>query len=245
MGALQNHLCPVSEYSAPGPGAPRGIARVVLARTSDPPCFSVIAIPKMALPFSPARDVSGRRTFARKRVDPKGARARVDGARPARQRASSKSGSRDPRRPDSVIRRPAGARHVRAGTTRTPRRRVQSVRDRNLHQPMVGRDNVQTLSSMRFPKRSKARNSGGKRLASKPHAIASALPARRPSSESCELAQSPTVLTHGARENWVAGEDVVAGQRRRLIGDLVGTRHLLARQHIHAVLFQRRRRATR
>ena len=41
MGAEQNHLCPSSAYSPP----PRGSARVTLARTSLPPCFSVMAMP--------------------------------------------------------------------------------------------------------------------------------------------------------------------------------------------------------
>ncbi len=45
MGAETNHLWPVSRYSWPGPSAPTGTARVELARTSDPPCFSVRAMP--------------------------------------------------------------------------------------------------------------------------------------------------------------------------------------------------------
>ena len=54
IGAEQNHLCPTSSYSAPGPPPFRGRALVVLARTSEPPCFSVIAMPHSALPFSAA-----------------------------------------------------------------------------------------------------------------------------------------------------------------------------------------------
>ena len=47
-------------YSAPGPPPFSGTATVVLARTSEPPCFSVIAIPQIAEPFSAAVfDVSG------------------------------------------------------------------------------------------------------------------------------------------------------------------------------------------
>src|SRR4029077_19967613 len=42
IGAEQNHLCPVSRYS---PSPPAGTAQVVFARTSEPPCFSVIPIP--------------------------------------------------------------------------------------------------------------------------------------------------------------------------------------------------------
>ena len=58
-GAEQNHLCPRSRYSAPGPPPSTGVAVVVLARTSEPPCFSVIAMPHSALAFPPARSSSG------------------------------------------------------------------------------------------------------------------------------------------------------------------------------------------
>jgi hypothetical protein len=45
IGAEQNHLCPVSSHI---PSAPAGAAVVVLARTSLPPCFSVMAMPHSA-----------------------------------------------------------------------------------------------------------------------------------------------------------------------------------------------------
>ena len=45
MGADMNHLCPVMRYSAPGPPLPAGTARVLLARTSVPPCFWVMPMP--------------------------------------------------------------------------------------------------------------------------------------------------------------------------------------------------------
>ena len=51
MGAEVNHLWPRSVYT---PGSAVGVAVVVLARTSEPPCFSVIAMPHLALPFSAA-----------------------------------------------------------------------------------------------------------------------------------------------------------------------------------------------
>src|ERR1700726_892652 len=54
IGAEQNHLWPVISYSPPAPPPLSAHARVVLARTSEPPCFSVIAIPVIALPFSVA-----------------------------------------------------------------------------------------------------------------------------------------------------------------------------------------------
>uniref|UniRef100_A0A6J5ZXM0 Unannotated protein n=1 Tax=freshwater metagenome TaxID=449393 RepID=A0A6J5ZXM0_9ZZZZ len=53
-GAEQNHLWPVISYSAAGPPPFSGLAVVVLALTSEPPCFSVIAIPQIAEPFSDA-----------------------------------------------------------------------------------------------------------------------------------------------------------------------------------------------
>ena len=54
IGAEQNHLWPVTSYSAPAPPPLSGTAAVVLARTSEPPCFSVIAIPARAPAFSGA-----------------------------------------------------------------------------------------------------------------------------------------------------------------------------------------------
>ena len=48
IGAEQNHLWPTSSYSAPGRRRSAASPTVVLARTSEPPCFSVIAIPQRA-----------------------------------------------------------------------------------------------------------------------------------------------------------------------------------------------------
>ena len=54
MGADVNHLWPLMLYAAPGPTTPAatGTAVVVLARTSDPPCFSVMDIPIVQPSFS-------------------------------------------------------------------------------------------------------------------------------------------------------------------------------------------------
>ena len=54
IGAEKNHLWPVISYSAPGPPLSRGRATVTLARTSEPPCFSVIPIPASAPSFPAA-----------------------------------------------------------------------------------------------------------------------------------------------------------------------------------------------
>ena len=59
IGAEQNHLWPVSSYSPPAPPPFSGTAAVVLARTSEPPCFSVIAIPHSAPAFSGAGTIRG------------------------------------------------------------------------------------------------------------------------------------------------------------------------------------------
>src|SRR6185312_14209519 len=48
MGAEQNHLCPVIRYSRE---LPIRSARVVLARTSEPPCFSVMPMPSSTPDF--------------------------------------------------------------------------------------------------------------------------------------------------------------------------------------------------
>jgi hypothetical protein len=53
MGADVNHLWPRMLYGAPGPvAAVTGVAVVVLARTSEPPCFSVMDIPMVQPSFS-------------------------------------------------------------------------------------------------------------------------------------------------------------------------------------------------
>jgi hypothetical protein len=48
IGAEKNHLWPVISYSPPGPPPSIARATVVFARTSEPPCFSVIPIPQSA-----------------------------------------------------------------------------------------------------------------------------------------------------------------------------------------------------
>ena len=51
MGADMNHLWPVTMYSAPEPRLPTGSAFVVAARTSVPPCFSVMPMPRVTALF--------------------------------------------------------------------------------------------------------------------------------------------------------------------------------------------------
>jgi len=58
-GAEKNHLWPVSRWARPPGSEAVGTARVVLARTSEPPCFSVIPMPKVSPDFSPGAIVRG------------------------------------------------------------------------------------------------------------------------------------------------------------------------------------------
>ena len=54
-------MWPVSRYAAPDTGpSPVGSAQVVLARTSEPPCFSVMPIPQSAPSFSATGSSAGR-----------------------------------------------------------------------------------------------------------------------------------------------------------------------------------------
>ena len=53
IGAEQNHLWPVNaKHSAPPTDSLSGVARLVFARTSVPPCFSVMAMPIVRPVFS-------------------------------------------------------------------------------------------------------------------------------------------------------------------------------------------------
>ena len=45
IGAEKNHLWPVTAMRWPQASWPSGSARVVFARTSEPPCFSVMPMP--------------------------------------------------------------------------------------------------------------------------------------------------------------------------------------------------------
>ena len=51
IGAEVNHLCPRRVYS---PSTEVGVASVTFARTSEPPCFSVMPMPASAPRFSPS-----------------------------------------------------------------------------------------------------------------------------------------------------------------------------------------------
>ena len=137
IGADMNHLWPVSSYSAPGPPPFTGRATVVLARTSVPPCFSVIPIPARA-PALPRR-----RRVARVVAGGEEARLPLGGQlRLGAQRRDHRVGHRD-RAADPGL----GLRHaheggaagdVGAGPRVLPGRAVQLVLDRGAQQLVPG-----------------------------------------------------------------------------------------------------------
>src|SRR5258708_30015379 len=61
IGAEQNHLCPASSNSP----SPRGTARDELARRSEPPCLSVIAMPIVTARFCARGSGRGSESHAR------------------------------------------------------------------------------------------------------------------------------------------------------------------------------------
>jgi len=52
IGADRNHLWPVIRKRGPQWSSPSGTASLVLARTSEPPCFSVMPMPMVKALFS-------------------------------------------------------------------------------------------------------------------------------------------------------------------------------------------------
>ena len=118
IGAEQNHLWPVSSYSPPGPPRPSARARVVFARTSEPPCFSVIAMPTSAPGLvgggTNARVVVGRRRCAAPTPPP----ARAGRAAPAPPSRSSRWDSRARPRPARARRTARRARRARPAADR-------------------------------------------------------------------------------------------------------------------------------
>ena len=120
-------------YSAPAPPPFSARATVVLARTSEPPCFSVIAMPAIAEPFSAA---GMRHRVVRRRGDqrlPLGRQLRLRA-----QRGHHREGHRDRAGEAGLglhrghVQRGAG--DVRRGLGAPPRQRVQLVLHAHPHQ---------------------------------------------------------------------------------------------------------------
>ena len=176
IGAEVNHLCPCRVYSPSTDGRRR--ASVTLARTSEPPCFSVIPMPASAPAFSRDRAQPGVVGRRRRAAASTPWRSRRRPAAPAPRRTSSRSGSRGPAR--SATRRRSRRRGARgrAASSDVPGRRLQAVADRRA-------PSASATTGGSAPRRCGCRSgrsgtsSGSCRLASIPCSRASAEPATR------------------------------------------------------------------
>lgn len=181
IGAEQNHLCPVSRYS---PSADSGSARVVFDRTSVPPCFSVMPIPRSAPPLSPAgRSPSSYTCEVSSGSQTAAAAGSVRSAGTAAW--VIESGQPWPASACVQTRKPAARR------TCPPGRSQASVRPAETACPSSRcQAGWNSTSSTRFPYRSWVRSRGGFSFACVPHRCACAEPADRPSRTSPARASS-------------------------------------------------------
>ena len=224
IGAEQNHLWPVSSYSAPGPPRPSARARVVLARTSEPPCFSVIAMPKSAPVFSAAGRMRGsyavRRRCAAPTRRPAPAGARSAGT-PSR---SSRWGSRGRPRPATCTKKSAARATCAPGRGSRQGSACSSCCDGRAHELVPGGMELDLVDAVaEAVVRAQHRRVRGwpddpRRCASPPtigaeRARGAPAPSPRP------RARAPRTSTRSVAKS------VVALERRRLVQHLVGRRH--------------------
>ncbi len=181
IGAEQNHLCPVSSYV---PSSASGRADVWFARTSLPPCFSVIPIPNSA----PALRCAGRRSRSYTSDVSRGSHSAASSG--SVRRAGTAACVIDSGQPlpasTCVHTRKAAARRT------CPPGRVQAV-VRPADTPFPSsrcQDGWNSTSSTRLPYRSCVRSRGGFSLASAPHSCTWAEPEVRPSPDSSPSASS-------------------------------------------------------
>ena len=138
MGADMNHLWPVSAYSSPAAMT----ARVVLARTSLPPCFSVMPMPKVTDVLVPERDEAGIVAARADLRQPLGQPLGIgrESRRPMRASSSAGRYGRPPRpRWQTAWRRAPpsdGARRML--DRRVPGRRVEAVLHARRHEGVIG-----------------------------------------------------------------------------------------------------------
>ena len=146
IGAEQNHLCPVSRQLP----SPASTARVVLARTSEPPCFSVIPIPAS----SPALVAAGRSPGSYAvAVSPGSYAAASSGS--ARSAGTTEyvidTGQPCPDSTCDQTRKPAARVVCGIGSAGGPRRAGQPVPDRLGEQPVPGRVEVHLVQPVAVP----------------------------------------------------------------------------------------------
>ena len=195
---------------------PRG---VVLARTSEPPCFSVIAIPHSAPRLLRRGDEARGRTAARSAAAPTRRRARAARAARARRRRSSRSGSRG---------RPP-AEHVHAAPPRATCAPGRGSRHGSACRPCL---DARAASARARPGGTRPRRCGGRSgrgcAASAgsrwPPARGPATPGRRAARRSRRPARAPSRRPRGSSASTSGRLDSKAlwpSQRRRLVDDVV------------------------
>ena len=228
IGAEQNHLWPVSSYSAPGPPPFSGVATVVLARTSEPPCFSVIAIPQSAPALLGRRDEPPPSYSSERKRGSHSAATSGCGAAPGPPSRSSRSGSR---RPASAWRQHEHRRRGRRGRPGCGSRHGEACRPSaipTLHQlvpggveldlvdpvaePVVGASSGGFSFASRAPARSPCAGRRTRRPAA-PRPRPSRRPrgaAPRPAPGRSRRCCSPRAAGPGSTTSWVAWADARA-----------------------------------
>ena len=201
-----------------------GTARVVLARTSLPPCFSVIAMPAINPGLSDGTPQRGLVHVRSQAGHPLGREVFVPtqrGHRGVRHRDRAQVAALD-LRPNQEA---GGAGHVRAALVERPRGGMQARHDRRLHQPVVRRVVAHLVAAVAVP------------VVGVQHRLVPVclpapgerLRAACPLAEGAELLGRPAGAEplHRLGQRGVRTEDVVALERGDLVEDLVGAGHAL------------------
>ena len=212
IGAEQNHLCPSSTYSPP----PSGRATVVFVRTSEPPCRSVIAMPHERARFSAAgrrpksysRDVSsGSHSAASAGADARSAGTaacviEIGQPWPASTCAASmKSAARATCAPSRVVR---------------PGERVQAVARSRCRISVVPRRMELDLVDARAE--AVVRAELRRVLVREPAPLERRAAEPLPNAEHCAGRPARALPLERLDERPIRGEQVVAGERRHLVG---------------------------
>mmetsp|Transcript_10094 Transcript_10094/g.29932 ORF Transcript_10094/g.29932 Transcript_10094/m.29932 type:complete len:209 (-) Transcript_10094:213-839(-) len=195
MGADVNHLWPTSVNSPPSPASAAftAVARVVLARTSEPPCFSVMDMPSVALCLAS----SGTSRSSYPRALSRGSHARPTADRVADVRAGV---------PANVMvtgqQTPGSSwymRYISAARTPCAPARPSCSPHAKPAQPLSRASRISwwyagwySARSTRWPNRSCVTRRGGWQLASRAAACQTALPVCSPNAPRCSVAHAPS-----------------------------------------------------
>ena len=130
-------MWPVISYSPPGPPPPSATATVVLARTSEPPCFSVIAMPQSE-PLLPAAGAELLIVVQREQARLPFLGELGLGAQRRDRREGHRDRAADPALGRHQLHEHRGPRDVGTPTGLSPGQRVQPEADANPHQFVPG-----------------------------------------------------------------------------------------------------------